>query len=541
MSYKWESSVWSKEEPVAKSIKFVCLATVFVLASASASLNYSASLPVKAGDYPSLSEKELGHVQWLVKLSQQPLGDWSYMGGLEEGQEGLESYRYQLGYMAYALALAQYHKTPAYRELYQKAMDNLIQKMVRRDVWSYWEHTSKGAKTTNPGLKERGLGWIDPVVEKNIMYSGHLINMVELYQMLYRDAKYDKPKSMVFKWEWVMELLNAFDYDGNKLAGVIHKQFMENPTHMIECELNLVFPVCNQHPLLGLILYDHNHGTNLAGPVKDLMMKTFTDKGLLDPKSQDFMQFYMLEQQKAMGPPSPGNNACVGMVMHAWKPELIENLYRIHVKKVQSASDGTANVEADNTVGVSSAPAFAGYAREMGDEKTAGNLITWMEKNCSPKWIDNKYVYPRNDEKKITALFNVMAAIAELNTKNGIWAMYNQPWKENYFSQPFISGVDHPKAVVKQAYYDNSRDVLAVTLLPGEKGVLNTSFAVNQLDRSKVYSIKKNGLLVGYLKKGVVAPVKGAKGIEFSKDGILKISTDLAIAQIFLIQAEKIL
>jgi hypothetical protein len=523
---------------MSKPIQVACLAIMLAMVSSSFALGGSAALPAKADDYPSLSRKELGHIQWLVKLAQQPLGDWSYMGGLEEGQEGLEGYRYQLGYMAYALALAQYHKTPAYRELYQKAMDNLIQKMIRRDVWYYWEHTSKGAKTTNPALKERGLGWIDPVVEKNIMYSGHLINMVELYQMLYRDVKYDRPQSITFKWEWVMEMLNVFHYDGNKLAETIHKQFMQNPIHMIECEVNLVFPVCNQHPLLGLILYDHNHGTNLSSAVKDLMMKTFIEKSLLDPATQDFLQFYMIEQGKTVGPPSPGNNACVGMVMHAWKPELIEKLYRIHVKKIELARDGTANVQADNTVGVSSAPAFAAYAKEMGDEKTAASLINWIEKNCSPKWIENKYVYLRDDEKKITPLFNVMAAIAELNSKNGIYAIYNQPWKESFFSQPYISGVEHPRAVVKQAFYDNNKDVLAVTLLPGEKDAAQTSFSVNRLNKAKSYSIRKNGQLLGYLKRGAFEPVQGVKGIDFNKDGILKISTDLSGSQSFIVQAE---
>jgi hypothetical protein len=71
------------------------------------------------------------------------------------------------------------------------------------------------------------------------------------------------------------------------------------------------------------------------------------------------------------------------------------------------------------------------------------------------------------------------------------------------------------------------------------KWSLSVRSAVNQLDRSKVYSIKKDGLLVGYLKKGAIVAIKGAKGIEFSKEGILKISTDLAKAQTFLIQAEK--
>jgi hypothetical protein len=521
---------------MARSTRLIFLVAIVVLFPGMADVAFSGSLPVKAEDYPSLAAKELGHVQFLVKLAQQPPGDWSYMGGQEEGQGGMEAYRYQLGYMAYALAIAQYHKTPAYREMYQKALDNLIQKMIRRDVWNYWENTSKGFTTTDPPQRGRGLGWIDPVVEKNIMYSGHLINMVELYQMLYRDDRYDKPKSITFRWNLIDKLKSLFEYDGNKLADVLHKQFLEHPLHMIECEIGLLFPVCNQHPLLGLILYDHNHGTNLAAPVKDLMLKTLNEKGLLDPATQDFLQFYAIDQGKAVGPPSPVNNAFVGMPMHVWKTELIEKLYPIHVKKVEFASDGTAKVEEDRGFGPASVAGFAGYAKEMGDDKTAKNLIAWMEKYCSPQWMGNKYFYPRNDEKKITVIFDVHAAVAELNVKNGIWSMYNRPWKDSYFNQPFISRVEHPKAIVKQAYYDSEKDVLAVTLVPGEQRVANTSFAVNQLSQVKVYSIKKNGKLVGRINKGSLE--LGATGIEYTKEGILKISTGLDKAQSFLIQAE---
>jgi hypothetical protein len=524
---------------MARSAIIISLVAIVVLSPGLADWAFSGSLPVKASDYPALSEKELGLVQFLIRVAQQPPGDWSYMGGKEEGQEGMDAYRYQLGYMAYALALAQYHKTPAYRELYQKALDGLIQKMIRKDVWYYWENTSKGFTMTDPPQRGRGLGWIDPVVEKNIMYSGHLINMVELYQMLYRDDKYDKPKSMAFRWNLMEKLKNFFEYDGNKLADLLHRQFIEHPLHMIECEVGLVFPVCNQHPLLGLILYDHNHGTNLAAPVKDLMMKTLTEKALLDPATQDFLQFYMIDQGKVVGPPSPVNNAFVGMPMHVWRTELIEKLYPIHVKKVEFRSDGTAKVAEDAGFGPASVPGFAGYAKEMGDEKTARSLIVWMEKNCSPQWMGSNYYYPRNDEKKIAPIFNAHAAVAELNVKNGIWSLYNRPWSSSYFSQPFISAVEHPKVIVKQAYYDNGKDALAVTLLPGEKGVTNTSFAVNQLDKAKIYSIRKNGQLLGYLKNGALDHAKSLKGIEFGNEGILRISTNLAGAQTYLIQAER--
>jgi hypothetical protein len=164
--------------------------------------------------------------------------------------------------------------------------------------------------------------------------------------------------------------------------------------------------------------------------------------------------------------------------------------------------------------------------------------MSYVEKNCSPKWMDDKYFYPRNDELKINPLFTVMAAIADLNIKNGIWALYNQPWKEEFFSQPFVSAVEYPKAVVKQAYYDNGKDALIVTLSPRDKIAKTTSFAVNQLSKSKTYSLRKNGQLLGYLRKGILEPRTGVKGIDFSGEGILKISIDLLKEQTFLVQAE---
>jgi hypothetical protein len=92
---------------------------------------------------------------------------------------------------------------------------------------------------------------------------------------------------------------------------------------------------------------------------------------------------------------------------------------------------------------------------------------------------------------------------------------------------------------VKQAYYDSSKDALIVSLVPGAKTASNTSFIVNQLDTSKVYSIRENGKLLGNLKKGVLQPAKGVKGLEGKGEGSLGISTDLSRSYTFVIQAEK--
>lgn len=521
-----------------KKKSIIYMLVIFFFVAGIASQGFSATLTVKASDYPALSDKEIGHIRWFVKLAQQPPGDWSYMGGEEEGQEWTEAYRYQLAFMTYTLALAQYHKTPAYRELYQQTMDRLIQKMTRRDVWDYWVEASKGSKKFNPGLKEQGPGWIDPVGDKNIMYSGHLHQMVELYQMLYRDRKYDKPGSLVFTWEKGKVQLNKFEYDSNKLAGVIYKQFKENPWHTIECEPNLVFPACNSNPVCGLMLYDHNHGTNFFSDVRDMVIKTYRDR-FISPDTYNFIRMLMVQQDIIIPGDSPTVNGWPGAFVHAWDPKLVEENYPYQAKRyVKWQPDGTASIP-DRDAGSVGAPFFALLAKELGDERTGNGILAWMEKNWSPIWSDGMFRYPRNDEKKIIPLVTILAAAAEVNVKNGIWALHNEPWKDNYFAQPFISNVEYPKAVVKQAYYDSGQDMLLVTIVPGTKAATNTFFVVNQLDKSKVYSFRKNGKLLGYVKKGVLEEQREGKVLEAKGEGSVGISTDLSRPYTFVVQAVK--
>ena len=113
-----------------------------------------------------LDEKSLGHICHMVNLANQIPGDWSDMGPYDPTQEGDDAYRYQLAYMAYALGLAQYHRTPAYRELYRDTMAKLIEKMMRWEVWGYWELASRGSKVIDPELTELVEGWIDPVIRQ---------------------------------------------------------------------------------------------------------------------------------------------------------------------------------------------------------------------------------------------------------------------------------------------------------------------------------------------------------------------------------------
>ena len=99
--------------------------------------------PVEISDYPKLDHKQAGHLRHYHNLVSQPDGEWYHFGSLEGEQEFDDSYRYQLATMAYATAVAHYHRLPAMRGPLKKMFRRMIHKMLLRQVWGYCEYPSK--------------------------------------------------------------------------------------------------------------------------------------------------------------------------------------------------------------------------------------------------------------------------------------------------------------------------------------------------------------------------------------------------------------
>ena len=97
------------------------------------------------GEVDRLDDKQLGCIRHIDNLVSQFDGEWSKMGAAADAwQEGPGAYRYQLSDMAYALALAHFHRLPAAPEVFKGIFERLIAKMLLPDVWSFWENMSKG-------------------------------------------------------------------------------------------------------------------------------------------------------------------------------------------------------------------------------------------------------------------------------------------------------------------------------------------------------------------------------------------------------------
>lgn len=62
----------------------------------------------------------------------------------------------------------------------------------------YWSVSSYGSKMFDPSMTVLSTPWADPVVNENIMYSGHLLLMMSLYTMLLDGDIHEQEGGLVF-------------------------------------------------------------------------------------------------------------------------------------------------------------------------------------------------------------------------------------------------------------------------------------------------------------------------------------------------------
>ena len=83
----------------------------------------------------SLDKLQLGHIRHFNNLSRQLPNQWELMKGKGYGQEDFGGFRFQLAYMAFALALTHKHRLPAAPGLFKPIFERLIEKMLLPEVW----------------------------------------------------------------------------------------------------------------------------------------------------------------------------------------------------------------------------------------------------------------------------------------------------------------------------------------------------------------------------------------------------------------------
>lgn len=433
-------------------------------------------------ELPELDDFQCGALRRMLNLSRLPKGDWSGMMG-ESGVmgEGFGAYRFQLAYMAYALALTHVHRLPNAPAVFHEPFDRLIQKILHPDCWIYWSNVSTGNGIINKPMGKLEQRW-DPVAEDNIMYSAYVQSMALMYHYLFRDEKYARPGSLTINLQTVFwhEEGFTFPYDEKSINEAIYWQMAERGFLGVACEPGCIFQVCNQPNIMGFRFHDLIYGTDYAGPAMEGYLKAWGDFGFL-VESGDFQTLYLTFLDDVAPVESAKLNFWLMALLHSWYPSIVEEQFPVICERyLLDGPDGTKwmrpkpVLEAFNDSALPAAGIgwAACAAAEVGDQATLDAILRYADKFLNPVWEDGAYYYKRRDQNFNEDDYyigmdphtgNALFGYARLNVKDGLKKLFDGPWDDRHFDQPALVRV--PEDVdVRRAVFNTDRRALVITL-----------------------------------------------------------------------------
>ena len=200
-----------------------------------------------------LSEDEQAALRWLAfvtgKLSDADEKKWWAHG---ERQFGVFSLRYNIAFAGYAAAAIGWRMrgddsaAVEVRARVGRILGHCIERYLQPEVWGYSQSRRYwGRKPWAP----------DPCFRENVMYTGHLLQLLAFYEAFTGDRKY-WTKGFDFVWKG-----KRVHYDVKKLIEVTVRQMRKGPNGGITCEPGLMFFPCNNHPHLALRVFSRlGHG-----------------------------------------------------------------------------------------------------------------------------------------------------------------------------------------------------------------------------------------------------------------------------------------
>lgn len=470
---------------------------------------------------PKLDDLQLGQLRHIDNLSRLADNDWRNMMGRLPMQEDSASYRYQLAYSAFAVALAHFHLLPAARVVFQGTLDRLIQKMLEPEVWLYWRNTSIGGNPDTVDLP-RLPSEIDPIARDNIMYSAYLQVMTLLYTMLTGDRKYEVPGSLSFRFTprlWGTDLQTKFDYDQRSLNQTIYWNMVANGYLGVACEPYCVFQICNQVPILGFRLHDQLYGGNIAEEVTHGYLKAWEEFGGSLNDEGHFKAFVVRDKHFIVDLSNVMADAWCGMLMNTWRPSLVRETYaRASRRWLIAGEDGCLSVHpskpwVDMPMGLDGDFGWmAAWASEMGDVATRDGLLRHADRYMDPRWEDGGYFYPRNDctydeAGHLTAvnptMGNALLAYARLNVNDGLRSIYARPWTDSERLRPTLTAVCDG-VEVRRACYDDQRPAAYFTFRSRGGPEVEAEVTVGQLPPGADWMLTTSGTRVAEGRAGSV-------------------------------------
>ena len=459
---------------------------------------------------PELDALQTGAIRRIANLSRQLPGDWSgMMGGDIVLSEDFSALRFQLSYMAYALALAHVHRLPAAPGVFKQPLENLITKILHPDVWHYWSNASTGMGPLNKDLGPLPRAW-DPVAKDNIMFSAYVQSIALMYHYLFRDDRYAQPGALTMRLKSMFWNQGGytFEYDEKALNALIYWQMAEQGFLGVACEPGCVFQVCNQPSIIGFRMHDLVYGGEMAAEASKGYLAAWNEFGMLDDAG-NFKTMVLTNTRTPLTAPNPQLTFWLMTLLHSWYPDIVETQYPLLMERVLlDGPDGSKWVKPMMQPGNDLAPPIdLGWtvcaASEIGDTETVTSMLAYADRFLNPAWQDGGYFYKRRDANfdengffigMDAAAGNALLHYARLNVKDGIKKLYEGPFDDTHFAQPAL--VDLPENLdVRRAVFDAGRQALVLTLgaLPARRKI---RLGIRAPGRATLPSVLRDGVLI---------------------------------------------
>lgn len=390
----------------------------------------------KNSDATELSLEDLQRLRLLLDRALQPTENFDGFEWRDQFQSA--AVRYQVNFIAYALALARHRTAPAADAYYHEAQQRLLTKIGDRRMWSYWRLENAWG---NFRLSA------DPVPHQNIMYPGFTTLQMAIGGSGSDLVLHDKGR------EWRR-------YDLETITRILARQYEAAPYGLLACEPNWIYPLCNLITMAGLKAADMVTGASHWPRLEEAFLRSLQREGTKTDGS--FIAFR--SALTGIAPPTPG-----GIVMQSFPclflnslaPDLAAAQWRRLRARLEGADWRRQFWPADiGNYGVSRATSYtatAAAAAEMGDTEIAAECLRRLEAEC-PSHLDHGVIHRGRASLWAHAL-EITARCTRQNSWRGLVA---HPRTE---SGPRLASASYPQVLIARAQAERGK--LHLVLYPG--------------------------------------------------------------------------
>ncbi|MGW4351496.1 linalool dehydratase/isomerase domain-containing protein [Nocardia sp. NPDC004582] len=420
------------------------------------------------------SAEDLAALRYALDLALQPLDHFDGFTRIDQFREA--ALRYQLNELSYALATAQYSRTPAFTGYLAEAQRNAIEKMLDRRVWGYWALENLwGNLRWNP----------DPADRENIMLTGYLGQMVGMYETL-NDDRYSAPGALTFRWNDRRVYPNSFA----TIAESVHRNMIAGDYTLYPCEPNWVYTVCNTFGLNTLLTHDRLHGTALTADVIDRLHRAYESEflrpdgriiGVRSARLGGSWNFWA----------GPAIQLTTALWLHAGLPEYAQRAWwlvrdqeiRIDGDRVGFPPRASSRVDPGNyrLGGAYGQVMIASAAREMGGEDVARTALAGIEELGDPVHANGVRYYAG-----LSGLGNMYALQFRFNRAAGLRDQIAFGAPPHWRTGPVLAEAAYPEVQVARAVTDGR--ALDLVLRPGN-GLCRTTVRIARLEPGRAYRV----------------------------------------------------